>query len=94
MQNLVTIATYLKKLKQNKNILSITGTVLVPHQCAMQPADLDNKSLLISHSTYDPNLFLPLFLQKELESVETIGEALYQLRRIIFSSIHTVVYPI
>jgi hypothetical protein len=66
-----------KKSKQKKNILSITGVILVPHQCAMRPADLDNNSLLLCHSTYDSNIFLPLFLWKELESIETIEEALH-----------------
>jgi hypothetical protein len=45
-----------KKSKQKKNIISITGAVLIPDQCAMQPNDLDNNSLLLHHSTYDPNL--------------------------------------
>jgi hypothetical protein len=60
----------------------------------MRSTDLDNNSLLLRHCTYDPNLLFPLFLRKELESLETVGETLHQLRRIIFSTIHIVVYPI
>jgi hypothetical protein len=50
----------------------------------MRPTDLDNNPLLLCHCTYDPNLLFPLFFQKELKSVETVGKALHQLRRIIF----------
>jgi hypothetical protein len=83
--NLVKIAKYLKNLKKKKkNIFFITRVVLVPHQCAMRPTDLDNNPLLLCHCTYDPNLLFPLFFQKELKSVETVGKALHQLRRIIF----------